>query len=247
MWYKKWFDRDEYELVYQDRDDLEAEQLIDTLERVVDPKPGSSILDMGCGRGRHARSLARRGYRVTGIDLSSRAIERARQSAQNENLDIRFEQGDMLEPVGTNYFDGVVNLFTAFGYFEEEPDHQRALVAMATAIKPGGWFFQDFLNADHVADTLVPYDDYAIAGAVISQHRWIENGRINKKISISRNSAVQTFHESVRLLTIGDFRDLYEVAGLEIVQTFGDYTGHSYTSSSPRLLLYARKCVGIDL
>jgi len=241
MWYKEWFDQDEYELVYQDRDDHEAEQLIDMLLHVVEPAPESAILDMGCGRGRHARSLARRGFNVTGVDLSRRAIDRARQAALEEGLEIRFEQGDMLEPFGTNYYDGIVNLFTAFGYFEKEIDHQRALKAMVQALKPGGWFFQDFLNPPYVEQMLIPHDDYSIGNVHIHQRRWIENRRINKEISISNNGSNQTFLESVRLFTLEDFRIMYKAAGLEIVQIFGDYNGHPYTSLSPRLLLYARK------
>jgi len=243
-WYKDWFDRDEYELVYHERDEEEAEELIDLLERVVAPTPGATILDVGCGRGRHPRTLARRGYQVTGLDLSERVLAQARRQAEDEGLSIRFLQGDMRAPLCTACFDGVVNLFTAFGYFDEEKDHLRAVEAMATPLKAGGWLFQDFLNASQVQSTLVPEDVIVQDGIEIGQRRWIEQGRINKEITFydadsHHNSA--TFCESVRLLTLDDFRALYDAAGLELIDTFGDYAGHRHTPVSPRLILYARK------
>jgi len=137
MWYTDWFEREEYEIVYRQRDDREAETVIDLLERTVQPQKGDDILDLAWGRGRHARILAQRGYRVTGIDLSSRAVYQARGMARREGLDIRFEQGDMREPFGVACYDGVVNLFTAFGYFNDEADHGRVIHNNATPLTPG--------------------------------------------------------------------------------------------------------------
>lgn len=245
MWYEEWFDRDEYELVYQERDAEEAEQCIDLLERAVQPTPGAAILDVGCGRGRHARSLARRGYEVTGIDLSERAIQQARQRALAENLTIRFQTGDMREPYCDGCAEGVVNLFTAFGYFENDADHFRAVNAMTTNLRPSGWLFQDFLNAPHAVRTLIPEDERTTEeGHRITQRRWIEDGRINKEITIQPTTNgtgdAQTFRESVRLLTLDDFRALYAKAGLELKRTFGGYDGRPHTDEAPRLILYAR-------
>lgn len=240
-WYEDWFDRDEYELVYNQRDLAEAAEAIDLLERAAAPAEGAKILDVGCGRGRHARTLARRGYRVTGIDLSARAIETARRRAAEEGLEATFAQQDMREPFCQACADGVVNLFSSFGYFEDEGDHARALRAIAQALRPGGWFFQDFMNAPHVRQTLVPEDERRSDGRTIRQRRWIEDGRINKEITLSQNGHAQTFRESVRLLTLADFERLYAVVGLELIETFGSYDGRPHADDAPRLILYARK------
>lgn len=239
-WYEDWFGRDEYELVYQQRDETEARQVIDLLERVAAPDEGATVLDVGCGRGRHARVLARRGYRVTGIDLSARSIEEARRRAEAEGLSIHFKQQDMRKPFCEECADGVVNLFSSFGYFEDEADHRRALRAMSAVLRPGGWLFQDFLNAPQVRQTLVPEDRRTEDGYTIHQRRWIEDGRINKEITLRRNGQEQTFHESVRLLALEDFRRLYAAAGLRLIDTFGGYDGRPHTDEAPRLILYAR-------
>ena len=110
-WYEEWFWSDAYTRVYDHRDEEEAEQLVDLIEHEMSPAPNAHLLDIGCGRGRHTRTLARRGYRVTGIDLSEKAIEAARAEAADEGLDATtsFHVGDMREPVGTDVVDGVVN------------------------------------------------------------------------------------------------------------------------------------------
>jgi SAM-dependent methyltransferase len=242
-WYEDWFGSDAYTLVYDHRDEADARRLVTLIEETIEPHPTAHILDVGCGRGRHARLLARQGYSVTGIDLSPASIEEARTQAEAEALTDRlsFRTGDMREPACEACADGVVNLFTSFGYFESDDENEQALAAMATALRPGGWFFQDFLNAPQVAASLVPTDTETRGGATIHQRRWIEDGRINKEITIERNDTTETYCESVRLYTRSDLEALYRAVGLEPVQTFGSYDGAPHTPSSPRLLLHARK------
>lgn len=240
-WYEDWFDQDAYELVYRNRNEREGEPVIDLLERVVQPTPGSAVLDVACGRGRHARILARRGYNVTGIDLSAHAIAQAQARARAEGLTITFRGGDMREPVCDACFDGAINLFTAFGYFEDEADHQRATEAIAASLKPGGWFIQDFFNVPYVLATFVPEDCREDDGFLIHQRRWVTDRRIEKEINLRQNGDRRTYRESVRLLTLDDFRTLYDRAGLALIQTFGGYDGRPHDPDAPRLILYARK------
>jgi SAM-dependent methyltransferase len=240
-WYEGWFDSEAYDLVYDHRDESEAARLVDLVEREVAPAPDAHILDVGCGRGRHARIFARRGYRVTGLDLSAEAIAEARERAEAAGLDIRFEHGDMRTPYCDGCADGVVNLFTTFGYFETDAENRRALAAMTRALRPGGWFVQDFLNAPYVTDHLVPATTRTVDGVEIRQRRWIEDGRINKEITLTHNGTTDTYHESVRLYLPEELRALHADVGLEVVDAFGDYDGRPHAADSPRLLLHARK------
>ncbi|MFO8098495.1 MAG: class I SAM-dependent methyltransferase [Salinibacter sp.] len=240
-WYDGWFGSNAYNLVYDHRDEAEAERLVDFVERTIAPDDGARVLDVGCGRGRHARAFARRGYDVTGLDLSEESIAEARRRAEAEGLDISFAQGDMRDPYCEDCMDGVVNLFTTFGYFEADAENQRALRAMATALRPGGWFVQDFLNAPQVVDTLAPETTRTTNGLTIREHRWIDDGRINKEITIEDNGRTESFRESVRLYTLDDFRAMYDAVGLTLLDTYGTYDGDPYTEHSPRLLLHARR------
>lgn len=260
-WYENWFDRPEYEHVYPHRDTEEAERAADLIERVADPPPEAQLLDVGCGRGRHARAFARRGYRVTGVDLSKRALEAACERAAAEGLDVNitFRRQDMRAPMGTEAFDGALNLFSSFGYFggnaEDGPDdrgdadHQQVIDRVAEALVPGGFFVQDFLNAPSVRAALVPENTRETAdGLQIRERRWIEGGRINKEVTLRPAAGgdgaagkTQTFRESVRLLELADFRRFYERAGLTLKATFGGYDGTPYDEESSRLIMVSRK------
>ena len=239
-WYEQWFDTDEYELVYQDRDETEAETLVDLILEVTGVPEGSRILDVGCGRGRHAVEFALRGFDVTGLDLSAPSLEDARLRADRAGVELRLIEGDMRDPV-PEAFDLVVNLFTAFGYFEAEEDHRRASAAMAGSVDREGWLVQDFLNAPQIRSSLVAADVRTARGWEIRQTRRIRDDRILKRIEFRRDGSSRSFEESVALLELDDFERLYKDAGMEIVDLRGGYDGRPYTPAAPRLITFARR------
>lgn len=246
-WYEDWFDSDLYEVVYHSRDLRDAERLADLIVRLVQPHEGAEILDVATGRGRHARVLARRGYRVTGLDLSPRAIETAQHRAEAEGLADRttFVTGDMRLALYRNRFDGAVNLFSSFGYFDAEADHGRAVCAMAAALRPGGWLVQDLLNPAYLRAHLVPEDEREAGDLHVRQERRLLDGehpRVEKTITLTPPEGTPyVYTESVRLFLPEEIDALYEEAGLEVVGHYGDYEGAPLSASSPRLITHARR------
>ncbi len=241
-WYAVWFDHAAYDVVYARRDRQEARRLVALITQTLALPAGALFVDVACGRGRHAIELAKGGYRVVGTDLSERALAQARRIARRNGVDVTLVQQDMREPYCQACADAVVNLFTAFGYFEDEADHARALAAMAAAIRPGGFFVQDFLNVPYVEAHLVPHSTRELEGLHIEERRWIGAGRVNKAITLTRaDGATHTFSESVRLLTRADLETLYAGCGLRVTHAFGDYTGAPHSDASPRLVLVAEK------
>jgi SAM-dependent methyltransferase len=115
-WFASWFDSKDYHRLYAHRDQAEATGFIDALIARRHLTHRASVLDLGCGTGRHSKYLASRGFDVTGLDLSAGSLRQARSS---EHSHLRFARQDMRLPFGHGRFDHVPNLFTSFGYFEE--------------------------------------------------------------------------------------------------------------------------------
>ena len=116
-------------------------QEVDALEKLLDLSPGMSIFDVGCGPGRHALEFARRGYRVTGIDISAKFIELARESAVREALDARFERHDARSLPGKwiDQFDAVICLCQGgFGLMVGAGEDERVFAGIASCTKPSG-------------------------------------------------------------------------------------------------------------
>ena len=99
--------------------------------------PGARILDVGCGAGRHALQMARRGMKVTGIDKADMLVRHARERAKNEGLDVVFRRADWHEAVFEDRFDACFNLGISFGYEGIGKDCEL-LRRMADLLLPGG-------------------------------------------------------------------------------------------------------------
>jgi len=240
-WFTTWFDTPLYEKLYADRDQQEAVQMIDLLESTLPCKDYPIVLDLGCGRGRHSIEMARRGYRVTGLDLSEQALDKARKKTTEQGLDVRFVQGDMRVPIQES-FDMVVNLFTTFGYFSDSKDDERVLDAVAKMVRPKGWFVLDFLNPDWVRKTLVAQESRSIQGMKVYIRRWIETVLNNEesfdvsfdvvkkemRFMDGEGRTLGIFEESVRLYPLEWFQEQLLKRGFKLVNLFGDYQGGEF-------------------
>ena len=158
-WFDEWFNSIYYHILYKHRDDKEAAEFLNRLIEHFQIPAGSKILDVACGKGRHSRFLSERGFNVTGIDLSKKNIEFAK---QYENNLLHFDVVDMRDVYMPEGFDFVFNLFTSFGYFESKQENLEAIDSIVASLKPGGKFLLDFLNPYVVINNLVEAEDKEI-------------------------------------------------------------------------------------
>lgn len=240
-WYKDWFGED-YLKVYPHRDQKEAEYQVDFVRKALQLSHEDLILDLGCGNGRHANELASRGFKVTCLDLSP-VLLRLAKKARRKVCCSRFVQADMRQIPFCGVFDSVLSFFTTFGYFDTDSENLRTLHSIEQAMKPGGTFFQDYLNKDHVIANLVPSDEKVIEDVRITQERRYdeEKERVEKKITIQSDGIAREYYESVRLYTIDEMRVLLARTGLELLDTYGDFDGRAFTEESPRLILTGKR------
>lgn len=238
-WFAGWFDSKYYHILYKDRDYREAQAFLDNLVERLELTPGLQVLDLACGKGRHSVYLAQKGFYVTGVDLSEKSIEYARQF---ENDHLSFYVHDMRKPFHINYFDVVLNLFTSFGYFEREGDNLKAIQSMTKAVKPGGLLVIDFMNTSQVISKLVKEEQKNIEGITFDIKRWVENDFIVKEIDFDADGHEYVFQERVRALTLNDFEEYFDAAGLKMIHLYGDYQLNSFDRErSDRLIMVAEK------
>jgi SAM-dependent methyltransferase len=238
-WYKNWFGN-EYLTVYAHRDDKEARLLIDLIQKYVVINSDFKILDLCCGQGRHALELAQSGHKVYGIDLSRTLLEVAKYK-KNKEQSLYFIQADMRYLPVNQSFDLLLNLFTSFGYFETDAENESVFCQFNQALKPGGFFVFDYLNSTFISKNLIPYHKERIGGLIVEQERFIEASRVQKIIKLNREGEQSVFYESVKMYEPEQLRTMINSAQLDILFTFGDYSGSKFTHDSPRLIFIGRK------
>ena len=244
-WYDGFFEGDWLDHIAlhfpEERTEREVEFILEKLEL----EPPARILDLACGHGRISIALARRGYRVTGLDLSPRSLELARAAAEQERLDVEWVHADMREIPAGAQFDAVVNLFTAFGYFDDEEENQRVLDGVAAALVPGGRFLIDVGSLlalsrryrerwwQKLEDGVIEFDEHSFD---------FLRGRNAARWTFIRPDGTRTeLVHSVRVYAPHELARMLERAGLEVESAWGGFDGSEVSFDTWRLILLARK------
>ncbi|PKD43629.1 class I SAM-dependent methyltransferase [Rhodohalobacter barkolensis] len=241
-WFEDWFDSPLYEKLYSKRDEKEASRIADLIEKEIPVSDYKNILDLGCGRGRNSLALAKRGYHVTGIDLSKKAIQKAKSNAKEKNLkNVDFYIRDMRDPI-PKQFDAIVNLFTTFGYFLEDEENKRILRTTAKNLRKDGILFIDYLNPEYVEKNLVPSESGVYENLAYQVTRKIEDEMVFKSIQFKGESLDKPvkYIERVKLYDLDWFKSELNRSGYEITKTYGDYEGGVFQSDSPRMIMIAK-------
>jgi cyclopropane fatty-acyl-phospholipid synthase-like methyltransferase len=238
-WFAHWFDSPYYHTLYKNRDEKEAQAFIDNLVQHLQITKGSKLIDIACGKGRHATYFNSLGLDVVGVDLSPNSIASA---TKNANATLQFSVHDMREVYQENSFDVVTNLFTSFGYFEENADEQKAINAMVSNLKSEGVLIIDFMNVKKVIANLVASEQKTIDGITFDIIRKIEAGYIIKDIQITDGAIKQHFQEKVKAITLANYSEFITNVELKIIDIFGNYKLEDFNAiTSDRLILICKK------
>ncbi len=240
QWFKSWFDTEEYHELYGHRDYTEAEKFISILCEKLKIPAKSHCIDLACGKGRHSNILANLGMNVLGLDLSKNSISYAIKNAHNGAT---FKVHDMRDALPVQNMDYVFNLFTSFGYFEKGKTDLTILQNQFEALKKGGIFVQDYLNADSIKSALPLQELIKRPKNTYSIKKYIEDGSIKKQITFVKNGVDQTYTEQVKIYPLEALRSLHEQAGFQVQQILGDYTLAPFdANTSKRIIIISEKC-----
>lgn len=218
---------------------VEAEHVV----HLLGLNPGASVLDLCCGPGRHSLELARRGFRVTGVDRTAAYIGKGRKQAQEEGLAIDFIQGDMRHFCRPNAFDGAMSMFTSFGYFEDPAENRQVLANVYHSLKDQGTLIMEMIGKEVLARIFRERDWWERNGAIfLGEHRvdknwsWMENRWI-----MLQGRDRHEFKMSHWLYSATELTALLKECGFGSVDIYGDLEGVPYDHKAKRLVAVAHK------
>lgn len=236
-WFTDWFNTPYYHTLYKHRNDIDAQLFMKNITAFLSLPKTTHILDLPCGKGRHSVFLNSLGYKVTGGDLAENSIKFAQQF---ENESLQFRVHDMRKPFNNKY-DAVFNLFTSFGYFEDDNEDLLILENIKKGLKENGLFVFDFLNAIKVKKTLVKEEVKKVEDITFYIKREIKDGFILKKISFFADGKNHSYTERVKFLDISKMKDYFNKVGFTITEIFGDYKLNKFDSENSDRLIFVAK------
>ncbi len=248
-WYATSFGEIYYETYQEAFTPAETAAEVDGIIRFLNLAPGARLLDLCCGPGRHSLELARRGYDVTGLDLSTFLLDKAREAAAGAGLDIAWIEADMREiPRPTRPYDAVINLFSAFGYLESDAEEAKVIQAIERVLAPGGALLIDTANRELVLRQWTPWRwrENTHDGSLLAEQLYYDllTGKLHvQEVVVHRDGRRTEERHSLRLWTFMEMANLLGAAGLTEIVPYGGFAGEPYTWDSQRMIVTARKPV----
>jgi SAM-dependent methyltransferase len=244
-WYKTFFGED-YLLTHEHLVPPErtAEE-VPAIVRLLDLPPGSAVLDLCCGQGRHAIALAEMGYVVSGLDLSRTLLTHARAEAERRGVRVRWIQSDMRVIPFVEAFDAVICMWESFGYLETDADDLAALAAAARALKVGGRFLlevgnRDYRLAHHAASSITRYPMGLIG--VAERHFDLLAGRNYVRLTlVGPETQRREYWHATRLYTPSEISRILAASDLSVHHFLGGLDGSELTLESSRMIVVSAK------
>jgi SAM-dependent methyltransferase len=244
VWYDDFFDATYREIEQARFAPEQTRRETDFVENALGLRAGARVLDMCCGHGRHSLELARRGYRVTGVDRNQAFVEAGAADAREAGVDVDWQIADMRAFVSQRAYDAVLNLFFAWGYLESEAADRQALGVMANALGPGGQLIIEYQNRELVLQHIQRTWRSLSGGDVLLREFQFEpsTSRLSGAQIVIRESGERVERRfDLRLYTCTELLQLLMAAGLTPTAVYGSYEGEAFGLQSPMLLVIARK------
>lgn len=225
-----------------------TQQESEFLSEALELAPGSQVLDVGCGYGRHAMELAARGHHVVGLDVSLPLLIRGADEAQRRGLSINFVHGDMREITFDAQFDGAFCVFSTFGYFDDETN-KRTAANVARALKPGGRFVVDVLNRDYIVADLPARVWWEGDGCVVLEEVDFNffSSRVISNRSVVFDDGRQLEHEiSLRAYALHELGKMLHSAGFRVLEVSGSLNtrGRFFGGQSRAIIVVCERRTG---
>lgn len=218
---------------------------INRLFRLLGDIPaGGTVLDLCCGIGRHSLELARKGFQVTGVDITRPYLDTAAESARKQGLSIEFVHDDMRHFCRPDSFDLIVSLSTSFGYFEDIADDLKVLDNIYSMLKKNGVFTMEVLGKEVIASTFQKEEALEYEGyKVIAHSRILDDwNRLECVRKISKDGEVwDDISSYFRLYSATELKEHMKNTGFRNIRIYGDFAGSPYNNEAKSMVVIAEK------
>lgn len=227
----------------------DTKKQVDFLIEKLEMKGGEKILDLACGFGRHSLEFARRGYDVTGVDITPEYIEFAKKQAKAETLNARFICCDIREVQFSVEFDVVLNMADgAIGYLEDEEENLKIFGVISKALKSGGRHFMDIMNRSY-AETHFPCKLWEAGekGLTLSCFEWEQAtrtliyGQADYPYGKPLYKPEIVEGNTIRLYSIDEVESILDKNKMSVYDCYSDFGGAPLSDNNIQLMVCSRK------
>ncbi len=221
-----------------------ATKEVDDVLALTGGAPGRRVLDTCCGPGRHCLAFARRGLTVTGVDRTQQYLDRAREAALLEGLQVELVHQDIRTFARPGAFDLATNFYTSFGYFEDPAENLAVLRNVHDSLAPGGTFVIDLMGKEVLARIFTPRSWRTMEdGAFMLEERRIRDGWdwIDNRWVVVRGGQASEFRMGHRIYSATELCAMLREAGFARAESFGDLAGAPYDHDADRLVVMATR------
>ncbi len=243
-----WFEKDDmwqvfYDCMFDEDSFIRAERDCKYIVNLC-PSPVESVLDLGCGPGRHVIGFARCGLKVTGVDLSGYLLNRAAHQIEQENLEVTLVQADLLAYAPQQQFDLITNLFSSFGYYDDPKDNQEILTNVYHWLKPAGCFVLDMFSKEQAAMHMEPVHctEYENGDVRFERPLLTDNMSVysNEWILVRGDRAYRWPYRHY-VYSANEMTHMLNQAGFQTIHIYGSFEGGDYDMDAERMILVAQK------
>jgi len=244
----EWCDNDKFwdvmsHKIFSGKSTSETKKETEQIISLTEINPPSMILDLCCGQGRHSLELARKGFKVTGVDRTEEYLEKARKDALKENLSIEFIKEDMRYFKIENYYDAIIIMYTSFGYFEKQEENFKVLCNCYDSLNKSGLMLIDIVGKEILKRKFIPKESFEIDGITYIEERKIigDWNRIENKWVMLKEDGQNEFTLSHWLYSEKEIKNMLREAGFKKIKILGNLSGAPYNNSAERLIVVVKR------
>lgn len=245
---KSWHEQDRFwetfaPVIFSNKVISAAPQEVEQLLNLLNLEQNARICDLCCGVGRHSLELARRGFQVTSVDRTERYLQEAKKKADAEGLDIQFIREDMRKFRQPNTFDAVINLYTSFGYFDDQIDNRTVLENIYKSLKSAGKLLIELMGKEVLARIFQERDWREEDGVILLEERKVGKNwdSMDNRWIIFKDGKKHEYRVNHRLYSAVELCDMVSSSGFQQVETYGGLDGSPYDQKAKRLVTAGQK------